>query len=131
MSPAGRPEPATFGPIDAGDLRELAQILADPNPIHLDAAAAAEVGLGDRPVAQGPLAVGYLLSAVARTWPQAAIRAVDLGFFGPVFAGDRPAVTVETGPADGGLVTGEVRVEVDGHRVVAGQVTLAVDPEGH
>ena len=40
--------------VDPGHMKVLALLLADPNPIHLDAAAARRLGVADRPVNQGP-----------------------------------------------------------------------------
>lgn len=42
--------PRIIGPFDAAALRAYAEISGDDNPLHLDRAIAAQVGLGGRPV---------------------------------------------------------------------------------
>jgi len=54
---------ATPGP-DPGD---VAMLLRDPNPIHWDPEVLRELGLGERPINQGPINVGYLAELAART----------------------------------------------------------------
>ena len=53
--------------VDPARMKTLALLLADPNPIHLDAAAARRLGVADRQVNQGPstmaMAANMLLAA--------------------------------------------------------------------
>src|SRR3546814_10502336 len=58
--------PLTVAHIDPATLKLVAALMDDPNPIHFDTAAARAAGLGDRPVAQGPLTFGYLVVMAAR-----------------------------------------------------------------
>jgi acyl dehydratase len=127
---------AALGPlvvesVDAEAMKDLAVLLADPNPIHLDAAAAREAGLGDRPVNQGPANFGYVLTMLARAVPGAAIRDLRVRLLANVFAGDR--VTAEGRVDSIEVVDGETRLAcsvwlevADGPRALEGTATLAV-----
>lgn len=81
--------PWRFGPIEPVALERLAVVLDDPNPIHLDADAVAALGLGDRPVNQGPANVGYVLTMLGEIGPDATVERIDVRFLENVFAGDR------------------------------------------
>lgn len=69
MKPGAELGPRTIDPVDSESMRVLAEILADPNPIHLDGAAAQAAGLGDRPVNQGPANLGYVLDMLRDSLP--------------------------------------------------------------
>src|SRR3546814_7581491 len=82
--------PLTVAHIDPATLKLVAALMDDPNPIHFDTAAARAAGLGDRPVAQGPLTFGYLLVMAARAvGGHDGLRQARIRFLGNVFAGDR------------------------------------------
>jgi 3-hydroxybutyryl-CoA dehydratase len=70
-------------------MRRLAELLDDPNPIHLDAEAAADRGLGDRQVNQGPANCAYVINMLRDAFPGAELRAMRFRFKLPVHAGDR------------------------------------------
>lgn len=112
------------------DIRMLALILRDPNPIHFDLAAVAAAGLGDRAINQGGATMAYVMNLLA-SWAgsRKAIRSIDCSFRGNVAAGDDVEV--------GGEVTrtretdGELLVDVDvwadvvgGRRAIAGAATV-------
>ena len=80
--------PWRFESIEPASLREMAVVLDDPNPIHLDAAVVAELGLGDRPVNQGPSNVGYVFNMLAAIAPGARVERLQVRFLANVFAGD-------------------------------------------
>jgi acyl dehydratase len=55
--------------IDAGAMAIMADVLRDPNPIHLDPRAVAAAGLGDRRINQGPANLGYVIDMLAAAFP--------------------------------------------------------------
>jgi len=82
-------EPFVVESVDAEKMKIMAAILQDPNPIHFDVDAVRKLGLGDRPVNQGPINMAYLMN-VATAWaggPEA-LRRFQVRFAGNVFAGD-------------------------------------------
>jgi 3-hydroxybutyryl-CoA dehydratase len=81
--------PLVIPSVDAAAMKDLAVLLADPNPIHLDAEAARAAGLGDRPVNQGPANFGYVLTMLGHAVPRAAIVEFRVRLLANVFAGDR------------------------------------------
>src|SRR5690606_4263034 len=48
--------------VSAEKMKTMAALLAGPTPIHFDPAAVAAAGLGERPVNQGPLHLGYVMN---------------------------------------------------------------------
>jgi acyl dehydratase len=118
--------------VSAEAMRTVAELLQDPNPIHLDARRVRELGLGDRQINQGPTNLAYVLDLLS-VWAGASDRIgrVRLRFLGNVYADDRVAA--------GGLVTAveeedgarsvEVEVWLDrdgGDRVAAGTATVVL-----
>ena len=96
-------------------MKTVAALLADSNPIHWDLEALRALGMGDRPVNQGPNNMAYVVNMlVAWAGDPAAVRRVRVRFLGNVHAGDR--VSAE------GVVTG-VR-EQDGERLADLEVWL-------
>src|SRR5579884_1273404 len=89
--------PWRFDRIEPDSLREMAVVLDDPNPIHLDPAAVAAVGLGDRQVNQGPSNIGYMLNMLSEAAPAARVEKLEVRFMSNVFAGD---VVVAAGTVD-------------------------------
>lgn len=75
--------------VDAQPMKTMAALLGDPNPIHWDRRSLAALGLGDRPVNQGPLNMGYLMTMLAR-WAGGRDRILEfrVRFLGNVLAGD-------------------------------------------
>lgn len=113
--------------VDPGQMKTMAALLNDPNPIHWDTAAVRALGLGERPVNQGPTNVGYIVNMLL-DWAggdPAAIRRVNVRFRGNVFAGDRVEAggeVIDTQDVDRHTVaTCEVWLDrADGQRLVAG-----------
>lgn len=75
--------------VTVADMKTMAALLADPNPIHWDPRSTAALGMGERPVNQGPYNMGYLETMLAR-WAGGRDRIVefDVRFLGNVLAGD-------------------------------------------
>jgi acyl dehydratase len=80
-------------------MHDVAAVLDDPNPIHLSGEAAAAAGLGDRPVNQGPVNIGYILDLLRE---HGVVRDIRVRLLANVFAGDRAiaAAWVESVQAD-------------------------------
>jgi acyl dehydratase len=76
--------------VDPEAMKLVAALMDDPQPIHWDTKTVGELGLGDHPVNQGPIAVSYLLDlAVEMVGDAALIRRFRCRFLRNVFAGDR------------------------------------------
>ncbi len=76
--------------VSAEKMKTMAALLADPNTIHWDAEDCRRLGLGDRPVNQGPNNMGYVVNMLM-DWAggPASVRRLKVRFLGNVFAGDR------------------------------------------
>lgn len=90
-------------------MKTLAPILADPNPIHWDLESVQELGMGDRPVNQGPNNMAYVMNMLA-AWSGGHhnLRKIRVRFAGNVLGDDHVVAR--------GAVTG---VRVDGDRTLA------------
>jgi acyl dehydratase len=121
--------PWVMDPVDPEAMRGLAKLLDDPNPIHLDAQAAAALGLGDRQVNQGPANCAYVINMLRDAFPDAELRAMRFRFKSPVHAGDRvvAAGRITEREHRGGVLTlvCETWLDVsDGGRAVEGSATI-------
>ena len=106
--------------VDPARMKTLALLLADPNPIHLDAAAAQRLGVADRPVNQGPSTMAMAANMVLAAFPGARLVSLRTRLLGLVLAGD----SVEGG---GSVVDREI---LDGQERVRCQVHLDVPGRG-
>lgn len=91
-------------------MKTVAALLNDSNPIHWDVAAVERLGMGDRPVNQGPNNMAYVCNMLI-AWAggdAGAVRRLTVRFLGNVFGGER--VTAR------GRVTG---IRVDGSARIA------------
>jgi acyl dehydratase len=109
-----------LGHVDAARMKTLALLLADPNPIHLAAAAARRLGVADRPVNQGPSTMAMAANMVLAAFPGARLVSLCTRLLGLVLAGD----SVEGG---GSVVEREI---LDGQERVRCQVHLDVPGRG-
>jgi 3-hydroxybutyryl-CoA dehydratase len=108
---------------DAMDV--FADILDDPNPIHLDPAAAAAAGLGERTINQGPANFGYVLNMLLAAFPGARIADLDVRLLANVCAGDRVTAGGEVQSEQDGRVRCAVWLDVDGGaRAIEGTATV-------
>jgi acyl dehydratase len=74
--------------VSAEKMKTMAALLQDPTPIHWDVETLQELGMGDRPINQGPLNMGYVMNAVTE-WaggPER-LRRLRVRFLGNVLAG--------------------------------------------
>jgi acyl dehydratase len=85
----GDPLPAFTVRVTAESMRLWAEMLRDPNPIHLDPQAVRSKGLGDRRINQGPANLAYLINALIAAFPGGAIEALDIRFLDNVFEDER------------------------------------------
>lgn len=117
-------------PVEA--MKTVAALLHDPNPIHFDLDAVAALGMGDRPVNQGPTNMAYVVNMLtAWTGDSACLRRLQVRFLGNVFAGDRVAARgVVTGVREEGaerLADLDVWLERSPEdRVLAGTATVVL-----
>jgi acyl dehydratase len=112
--------------VDAEKMKLMAALLRDPNPIHFDAEQVRVLGMGDRPINQGPTNLSYLLEMVTR-WSGGVptLRNVAVRFLGNVFAGDRVVCAGRVVEVGDGSVTLEVRATVADRPVLDGLVVVA------
>ena len=109
-------------------MKTMAAILDDPNPIHFDEASVRALGLGERPINQGPSNLGYLMEMLVGVGGETErLKRVRVRFLGNVFAGDRvvcsgSVVSVDTGA---GLAELEVQASADGRPVLSGTALIA------
>jgi 3-hydroxybutyryl-CoA dehydratase len=81
--------PWVFDRIDEESIRDLAAVLQDPNPIHLDADVVRAMGLGDRVINQGPAGIGYLMNMLRSSVEGAEIEELNVNLAALVHGGDR------------------------------------------
>ena len=123
MNPGDALGPWVVESVSADAMHVVAAILDDPNPIHLDPEAARAAGLGDRPVNQGPVNFGYVLSMLMESG--ATVRDLDIRLLANVFAGDRVIAAGRVESVDGDLATCSVWLDVEGGtRAIEGTAIL-------
>ena len=105
--------------VDPARMKTLALLLADPNPIHLDAAAARRLGVADGPVNQGPSTMAMAVNMVLAAFPGGRMISFRSRLLGLVLAGD----SVEGGGnvMDRKIVDGQERVRCQLHLDVPGR----------
>jgi acyl dehydratase len=110
--------------VAAAPMRVLAEILRDPNPIHLDPAAAAAAGLGPRVVNQGPANLAYILDMLAQAFPAHRIRSVESRFLASVFDGDEVEAGGTVLDADDGSIRCETWLKARGDQTAVTAVVV-------
>jgi acyl dehydratase len=111
-------------------MKTMAALLDDPNPIHYDTASVRALGLGERPINQGPSNLGYLMEMLVECAGSAErIRRVRVRFLGNVFAGERVECKGSVMSVDTVAGTAELAVEAsaDGRPVLSGIAVIGVD----
>lgn len=117
--------------VSAEKMKTMALVLADPNPIHFDLDAVRALGMGDRPVNQGPNNLAYVMNMLA-AWSggHEHLRGIRVRFRGNVLGGDRVVArgTVSSLRNEDGAVLADCDVElvVDEKVVLAGTATVDV-----
>lgn len=80
--------PFRIASVDPEAMKLWAVALHDPNAIHLDRAAVAAKGLGDRVINQGPANLAYVVNMIRAAFPGCTIRSLDVRYVDNVFEGD-------------------------------------------
>ena len=122
--------------VSAEKMKTMAALLSDPTPIHWDVATLRALGMGDRPVNQGPLNMGYVMNAVT-AWAggPSSLRRLRVRFLGTVLAGQHlrvrgtvTAVREDEGArlADCDVVLEGVDGDVERQAVVSGSATVVL-----
>ena len=114
-------------------MKTVAALLNDSNPIHWDVESVRRLGMGDRPVNQGPNNLAYVANALI-AWAggdPGAVQRLQVRFLGNVFAGERvTAGGVVTGVRqEDGVTLADLDVWLErgeGDRVLNGTATVAV-----
>lgn len=101
----------TIDRVDAEKMKTMALLLRDPNPIHWDVDSVRALGMGDRPVNQGPNNMAYLVSLLANyAGGFDRVTSLSVRFLSNVFAGDQLVAGGSVVNVDGS--TGNVDCEV-------------------
>ncbi len=118
--------------VSAEKMKTMAALLSDPTPIHWDVETLRALGMGDRPVNQGPLNMGYVMNAVTG-WAGGPdrLRRLRVRFLGTVLAGQalrvRGSVTALRHEDGVRLADVDVALEVvGGDAVVSGSATVVL-----
>ncbi len=123
--------PLRIASVSAEDMKEWAQVLRDPNPIHLDPGAVRSKGLGDRVINQGPANLAYIIAMLQTALPGARIRSLDVRYLDNVFAGDAVeagAKVVGSDSDDPARITCEIWLNVAGRGpAIQGSALLEMD----
>jgi acyl dehydratase len=125
---------AVVGDVRPDDIKIMALILRDSNPIHFDLAAVASAGLGDKVVNQGGSTMAYVIDHLT-DWAgtREALRSISCSFRGNVVAGDDVAIggrVTAVRPIDDGHLSVDCDVWADvvgGRRAISGTATVVVN----
>ena len=123
-------EPYVIESVSPEPMKTMAAILDDPNPIHYDTASVRALGLGERPINQGPSNLGYLMEMLVEFAGSAErLRRVRVRFLGNVFAGERVECKGSVTSVDAAAGTAELAVDAsaDGRPVLSGIAVIGVD----
>jgi 3-hydroxybutyryl-CoA dehydratase len=125
----------TLDHVDPARMKTLALLLADPNPIHLDAGAARRLGVANRQVNQGPSTMAMAVNMALAAFPGGRLVSFRSRLLGLVLAED----SVEGGGSvvDREILDGQERVRCQVHldvpgrgRVLEGEAVLVLSSSG-
>jgi acyl dehydratase len=129
-SPGTEIPPLVVEEVPVEQMKTVAALLRDSNPIHWDVDAVKTLGMGDRPVNQGPNNMAYVANMLV-AWAggdPGRVRAMRVRFLGNVFGGDRVVARgVVTGVREEGgerLADLDVWLERGEDRVLDGTATV-------
>lgn len=104
--------------VDAEKMKTMAALLDDSNPIHFDIFTLQALGMGERPVNQGPNNLGYVQNMLQAWAGEGSLRRIKVRFVANVHANDRVIAsgTVTAVREEGGEVLADcdVQLEIDG-----------------
>lgn len=86
--------------IDRMRIAYMVVAMRDPNPVHVEEAAAAEAGLPGT-IAHGTFVLSYLGAAVSRLVGVDALHSLDVKLTAPVFVGEQLRISATVLEADG------------------------------
>jgi acyl dehydratase len=122
----------TVDSVPAEKMKTMALLLRDPNPIHWDIEALRRLGMGDRPVNQGPTNEAYVINMLL-SWlgDPGRLKSIRVRFVANVLAGDRVIAggKVTMLRHDDGLQVADCEVWLDrddGSRLLGGTAVVAV-----
>lgn len=104
--------------VSAEAMKQWAVLLADPNPIHLDAEAVKAKGLGDKVINQGPANVAYMMNMLMAAFPGARIETMNSRFLDNVYAGDQVIASGTITAVEGNRIDCEIMLDVAGRGTV-------------
>jgi acyl dehydratase len=111
--------------VSAKRMADLAKVLNDPNPIHLDPRVVSDLGMGERVINQGPANCSYVVTMLRTAFPGATITHLRFRLLGNVFAEDRAIAGGEIESETSDEVRCRVWLDVEGRgRVVDGSATI-------
>jgi hypothetical protein len=111
--------------VSAEKMADLAEVLNDPNPIHLDPDVVQRLGMGERVINQGPANCSYVVNMLRAAFPGATITELSFRLLGNVFARERAIAGGEIERRVGDEVHCRVWLDVEGRgRVVEGAATI-------
>lgn len=114
--------------VEAQRIKTISALADDPTPLHYDREYVARLGLGDRPINQGPATTSYLIDLVVDWMATAAddlmLARCTTAYIGAVRADDRVrcAGRITDVAPDGGVVV-ELEATVAGRRVATATAT--------
>jgi acyl dehydratase len=90
VQPGAEIPPLVVEEVGTEQMKTVAALLHDPNPIHFDVESVQALGMGDRVVNQGPNNMAYVVNMLG-DWAggPGRVRGLRVRFLGNVFGGDR------------------------------------------
>jgi 3-hydroxybutyryl-CoA dehydratase len=108
--------PLVVDSVSAENMKTLAVVLDDPNPIHL---------VGPRPINQGPANFAWMLDLLREAAPAARVGTFKVRLLANVFAGDKVIAAGRVESIEDGCAVCSVWLDVDdGARAADGTATL-------
>lgn len=120
-----------FGPVSTEKMKTMAAILQDPNPIHWDVEVVRQLGMGDRPVNQGPINMAYLVNTLT-SWSgdPGALRELVIRYQSNVFGGDMVRCEGSAETVGGNLAHCSVTATVGDAPVITGTAIVELRRQG-
>ena len=85
---AGDSLPTLRHQVQPAAMAVMAELLHDPNPIHLEPAAVKAAGLGERVINQGPANLGYIINMLDSAFPDFRVAKIESRYLANVRGGD-------------------------------------------